>query len=222
MVKKVIYIKLLLFLKQLVRKLKRTIYVAFAVLVCLIINMKIASASTAVIKLDPSTLQVDSPGQEFTVEVIIENVENMALWQIYIEFNPEILECLNASIPSENIFKNKVVIAPDPQIDNTAGTVLYGASVFPMVGVSGSGTLCEIKFKSKAEGISPLHIVTYDEEGEKTFCSKLEDPEGNRIQYTTIDGEITVIPENIATVFIPALVLATIAILLSKRKAPKS
>jgi len=206
-----------------VRNLKRTICIAvFAALLALSFNIKAISATGTVVKIDPTTLQIDSPDQEFTVCVNVENVENLALWQIFIEFNASILECLNASIPTENIFKGKVVLAPDPQIDNDQGTVLYGASTFPLSGVSGNGALCEIKFKAKAVGISTLHLVTYEEEPEKTFCTKLEDPDGERIKYTTIDGEITVVPENIMQFAVAALVIITIATLVLKRKVRKS
>jgi len=177
-----------------------------------------AQGTTTVISIQPSTLEIPSPNQVFKVNVTVQNVQNLALWQIFIEFDPNVLECQNASIPADNIFAGKAIIAPDPVIDNDAGTVLYGASVFPMVGVSGSGILCQIEFKAKVEGISQLHIVTYDEEPEKTFCTKLEDPDGERIQYEAIDGEVTIIPENILLIAIPALTLTmTVAIIRKKR-----
>jgi hypothetical protein len=203
--------------------LKRVIYIALiTTLLLLPFNMKAALASEAMVKIDPSTLQIDYPNQEFRVNVTVENVENVALWQIYIEFNATILECLNVSIPTENIFEGKTVIAPDPVIDNEKGTILYGATTFPPSGVSGSGTLCEIKFKSKVGGISQLHLVTYEEELNKTFCTKLEDPEGTRIMYTTTDGEITVVPESIVVLAVPALIIVTIATLILKRKVRKT
>jgi len=128
-------------------------------------------------------------GYKFQVIIKIFDVTNLALWQVSLKFNPTHINCLNASIPTENIFKGKVVLAPDPQIDNTEGILVYGAAVFPLVGVNGSGVLCEAWFEIKAAPpkgqtlTSTLQLITED-----TFITKLEDPEGNPIPYTPQNG----------------------------------
>jgi hypothetical protein len=130
-----------------------------------------------------------SVGHKFQVIIQIYNVTNMALWQVSLQFNPNHIQCLNVSIPTENIFKGKVVIAPDPVIDNEKGTILYGATTFPPSGVSGSGVLCEAWFEIKSAPpkgqtlTSTLQLITED-----TFTTKLEDPEGNPIPYTPENG----------------------------------
>jgi hypothetical protein len=128
-------------------------------------------------------------GHKFKVTFNVSAVINMALWQVSLQFNPTHINCLNVSIPTENIFKGKVVIAPDPVIDNTGGILVYGATVFPTVGVSGSGVLCEAWFEIKSAPpkgqtlTSTLQLITED-----TFTTKLEDPEGNPIPYTPENG----------------------------------
>lgn len=124
-------------------------------------------------------------GYSFKVKFIISDVTNLALWQVSVHFNPVHIECLNISIPENNIFAGKVIIAPDPLINNELGNVVYGATIFPMVGVSGSGTLCEAWFKIKTPP-PPGQILTSTIQlvMEDTFITKLEDPQGNLIPFT--------------------------------------
>jgi len=161
------------------------------------ITLAHASPETLVSVINPATkngmftfyTDTVNVGHKFKVAFNVSNVVNMALWQVSLKFNPTHINCLNASIPTENIFKGKVVLAPDPQIDNTEGILVYGAAVFPLVGVNGSGVLCEAWFEIKAAPpkgqtlTSTLQLITED-----TFITKLEDPEGNPIPYTPQNG----------------------------------
>lgn len=187
-------------------------FLTLAILLTLAISANKAFAATPVIFTDPTEVEVEEPGVEFTIKIKIINAENVAMWQISLKFNPEILECLNASIPPDNFFAGKVILAPDPLIDNQTGTIFYGATIFPLVGINGNGTLCQIWFKGKAVGSSALEFILT-----MPYQTYLENPDGIAITFEKLDGSVTVIPENFALIALLTFTPLTIAIIIRKR-----
>jgi len=105
----------------------------------------------------PTMLNVDPPeivdttlttGKEFTVDITVNDVNDLFNWQIMLSFNPKVLQCTGASYPDDNVFTGKTAIPVTPTIDNTKGSVAYGHSLSGTESVSiQSGKLCNIKFK---------------------------------------------------------------------------
>lgn len=186
---------------------------AAALLLMLTVSTSKVFAATTVIFIDPPEVEVPEPGTEFTVKVKIQNAENIVMWQIALRFNPGILECLNVSIPDDNFFAGKDIIAPEPNVTeyNSMGIILYGVAVFPLVGVSGNGTLCEIQFKGIAAGVSPLEFLL-----NPPYRTLLEDPYGEEPPFEKVDGSVTVIPENFAIIALATFSLTTMMVLFKK------
>jgi hypothetical protein len=195
-----------------------SIFVAFAILLLVSpINVERAFATTTTIFIDPPTLTVgegqELPTEPFTVRVKVENVTDMVAWQVFIRFNSTVLNCSGVSVPADNVFAGKTIIAPDAQIDNTAGTILYGATTLTLYEYTGSGVLCEIQFRGLAPGNSTVKVTE-----EPPYHSYLEDPEGNDIPFTAGDGSVEVIPENFILIMVLTLIALTTVMLLLKKK----
>jgi len=195
-----------------------SIFVAFAILLLISpINMERAFATTTTISIDPPTLSVgegqELPTEPFAVKVKVENVTGMISWQVLIKFNSTVLNCSGVSVPVDNVFAGKTIIAPEPQIDNTAGTILYGATTLQLYEYTGSGVLCEIQFRGLALGNSTVKLTE-----EPPYRTYLEDMVGNDIPFTAEDGSVEVIPENFILIMVLTLTALTTVMLLLKKK----
>jgi hypothetical protein len=120
------------------------------------------NAQTTAVFVDPASIQNQAltVGKTFIVNVKVADVTNLFTWQILVKFNSTLLSCENATYPSAGyIFVGLNQIPVSPVIDNTAGTVTFGATLLTQV-ASGSGGLCVIAFKVLAVGHSALAFST--------------------------------------------------------------
>lgn len=145
-------------------------------------------AQGAVISVEPQ-YNYYGVGENFTVEVRIDNVQNLYAWQVLLTFNSSVLNVLNVTYAPDHILNGNVtVIVVSPVVDNVAGYVLDGACLLGNVaGVSGSGGLFQVTFAVVGHGESTLKI---DTEGIVSggIVSLLLDPSINNIAFTSIDG----------------------------------
>ncbi|MEM2567030.1 MAG: S8 family serine peptidase [Candidatus Bathyarchaeia archaeon] len=149
--------------------------------------VKVSTITGTRVFVDPH-LTIAYPLQTFSVKINVANVENMAVWQIYVKFDPKIVECVNVTIPEDNVFAGKTIIAPTPVINNNEGTILFGALTLELFEFKGNGTLCQIDFRSLTSGDSQVEFITED-----LFETFLEDKNGDRISFNPINGIIRVI-----------------------------
>jgi hypothetical protein len=112
--------------------------------------------ATARIHIVPSNIDNPSlgPGSTFIVNASVDNIVDLYTWQVQIEFDPTILNCLSIWIPLNSKFNFPV--QPPPTIDNNIGFAILGASLIYPPGVSGSDTLVSLEFKVVGRGISPI------------------------------------------------------------------
>ncbi|MEM2254398.1 MAG: hypothetical protein QXD73_02245 [Candidatus Bathyarchaeia archaeon] len=172
----------------------------------LIIALLILTMSIMLIKYAPATLaaatilefQPEFPtpiiGTVFNVNVTIFNVTNLNRWQISISFNPKIINCISITIPTENIFMGYSIIFPQPIINNTSGQLIAFCAIDGTQGVSGSGTLCSIKFKCKNLGVSTLKFQ--NPMRLQIGGTYLQDPADNLIPFETTIGVVQAIAQN--------------------------
>ncbi len=130
-------------------------------------------------------------GQSLTINVTLIDVANLNNWQITIRFKPNLLNCTNITIPSDNIFKGYNTFFPTPKIDNINGQLSAFCAIEGTAGVSGSGILCTITFQTKNLGVSTLEflnpmVVRLD-------GTYLQEPNGNLISFETTIGIIQII-----------------------------
>ncbi len=149
----------------------------FRVICVIAIFLAIPSLVFARATVSIQPLEMESPvaGQEFTVDVAITDGENVAAYQVTVEFNPNTLafvEAENADYLPENAF-----VVPPIITDNDitlAATSLADAA-------NGDGALATITFA----------VVDANPSTIKFTAVLLSDPEANQLDVITTNGQIT-------------------------------
>ncbi|CAD6491513.1 MAG: Cohesin domain protein [Candidatus Argoarchaeum ethanivorans] len=116
------------------------------------------AAGAATVKVDPATQSV-TPGDEFSVSVIIEGVTDMGMDQAVLNFDPSVMQV--SGIIEGEFLKSGGTTVPIEIRDNTTGRVTF-AYALTTGSVSGSGTLATINFDtspSAAEGVYNLKLT---------------------------------------------------------------
>jgi len=144
-----------------------------------------------VIRVEP-TLNTVAPSQTFTINISIADVtlENThgygaVAWEVDISFNSTVLNVFSVKEGSWLKQAGSTWWIP-PQIDNTTGTIIASASLFPIpvppqTGATGSGTLANVTFKVMNEGRSDLHFY-------KSLLRAYNGTTYLVIEHTTVDG----------------------------------
>lgn len=106
----------------------------------------------------PSVVNV-TKGCTFVINITIDNVMDLYLWEIKLCFNPKVLECQDILFPSDHVFAGKPSIK-FCLVDNASGCLnVVSMIVSDVSGVNVlEGTLCQIKLKGKDLGIFTLQF----------------------------------------------------------------
>ncbi len=121
-----------------------------------------------------------TPSNNFTITINVSDVANLFTWQVKLRFDPSIMECTDAYYPPGHVFDGLTNIPVEPEIDNVAGSVLYGCSLLmDSVDVPG-GVLCALDFHVLDRGSCALALDQDD--------SFLLDYDLNVIPTTLRDG----------------------------------
>ncbi|MCJ7767096.1 hypothetical protein MUP79_01715, partial [Candidatus Bathyarchaeota archaeon] len=105
----------------------------------------VVTNATTYVSVEPHTITVEV-GEEFIVDIYVNSVENLYTWQIKLYYDETVFRCLEAWLPSDNVFAYSIPLVPPPMIEGNytlVGTTLMG-SEWPF---TGCGTLCKIRFK---------------------------------------------------------------------------
>ena len=147
-------------------------------------------------------------GDTFFVSVFAENVRNMYGWQVKLFFDPTIVECLNVSVPDQQVFSDRYPVSqalidfnsteftkrPLQSIQNGEGFVLAGDCLLGQNQTTfyGSGVLCQATFKALSSGSSNLALSTADVQPSETYyVDEGIDP----IIPSLSNSSVTVLPE---------------------------
>jgi hypothetical protein len=181
------------------------------------------------IKADPTTsVYIGLPsktvalGDSFTVNVTVENVENLFAWQVALYYPSSVL---NGTQVDEGPFlkvggsTNFMIVNFTDTYNATYGYLLVGDVLLGALTVNGSGTLATVTFKAIGAGPCALNIDTTD----KLFPTQLLDlnPDNippNNIPFTTVDREVTIVAEFPSLAILPLFMIATIVSLVAFRK----
>lgn len=144
----------------------------------------------------------------FSVLIFAANVTDLYGWQIRLSFDPKVVECVNVSLPEQNVFSFGYPVSqalvdynsteftkrPLQYIDNKQGYVLAGDCLIGSNQTTfyGSGFLCKITFKAISSGYSKLTLIISDTNGLQTFCIH---PGCKFTTHSVFSGEVTVYPE---------------------------
>jgi hypothetical protein len=105
--------------------------------------LKIQPNNMELFKSSPTPL----PTAPFNLNVTIENVTDLYRWKFNLNFDPAILEAINATVPTNNVFGADHEF--DYLIDNVQGSIQVSAnSTATAGGFNGTGILCQVEFRS--------------------------------------------------------------------------
>lgn len=129
-----------------------------------------------------------STGDTFDLDIFVSNVDELVAWELYLKFDPNVLEVMNADM---NMF-----LASNPRSSLTVLSVpLSGGRYF--LGAadtkdpeSGSGVLARVTMKAKAPGTSEAKFLyqDFDGDGDLDFGPRLTGVGGIAIGDSTGDG----------------------------------
>ena len=101
-------------------------------------------------------------GDTFTFDVRAENVVDLAGWQFDIAFDPAILEALDVSEGDFLKTDGGTTFFQSGRIDNAAGKITgLIAGRISEGGVSGNGSVLQVRFKAKSEGETELALQNF-------------------------------------------------------------
>lgn len=142
-----------------------------------------------------STVSQVNKGNTFTVDVNINNVDNMAFAQFDIKFNYVYVNYSSYNSQSQIGGGTGTVYASWMEPGLVRILVDYGAyaEAHDDNGISGSGYLCKLTFTTIAQGISPLEFV--EGQGSPEGYLELSEYYGSLIEPVGwTDGSITIVP----------------------------
>ena len=117
-------------------------------------------------------------GDTFEFDVRAENVSDLAGWQFDIAFDPAALEAINVSEGDFLKTDGGTTFFQSGRIDNTAGKITgLIAGRISEGGVSGSGSVLQVRFKAKSESETELALGNFEfgsNTGENIPASPLE------------------------------------------------
>lgn len=144
-----------------------------------------------VVTIEPASLVIPDVGVTFKINVTVQNVENLYGWELKLYYPRDLINGTSAAegsfLKQDGIFTFFGVHEFKDEFNETHGRIwAYCTRTGNVSGVSGSGTLLSITFKSKAVN-GPKNITLDD--------VKLSDSQANKIQCTVLNGQIEVVPE---------------------------
>ena len=162
---------------QNLEQLTTPITLRFKTIYVIVIFLAIPSLvfARATVSIQPLEMESPTVGNEFSVDVAITDGENVAAYQVTVEFNPNTLalvDAKNADYLPENAFVVPPIISDNDV--TLAATSLAGES-------NGNGTLATITFS--VVDVNPSTI--------KITAILLSDPEANQLDVITTNGQIT-------------------------------
>ena len=126
-------------------------------------------------------------GDTFTLDLLAENITDLAGWQFDIAFNPAVLEAINVSEGDFLKADGGTTFFQSGSIDNAAGKITgLNAARLSTQGVDGTGTLLQVRFKAKAAGETELALRNFE------FAASTGDsiPAGAHEIHITIEGRL--------------------------------
>ncbi|MEW6605827.1 MAG: right-handed parallel beta-helix repeat-containing protein [bacterium] len=140
--------------------------------------------SRTMLRIIPASQNV-AIGQEFTVNIEVINVNRLITAGTYLSFNPAILEVVEMG--TGTFIPNPLVMIK--KFENGTGTIDYAVGIATN-SVTGSGTLCTVKFRAKASGSS---TVVFDSDTQHNRNTILIDVDVHEIPCRKESGNYQVI-----------------------------
>jgi len=174
-------------MKMPLKALKLTL---FLLLILILPKITQSSTNNTTLSTSPTQLQLNTL-TAFNINITVYNVTDLSAWQIKIAFNPNIIQCINISLPQQHIFSGHSTTGLSYIIENQKGYILAFNGLWEPTGVNGSGILCQLTFQAINVGISSLTFTAITQMG----GTYLIDSDDNLIPIETTNGLVTIAPE---------------------------
>lgn len=190
-------------------------FLAFTLVFINIFSSSVADNYVACIYVDPNQQTVDSPDENFTVNIKIRDVLDLYGYELKLFYNSTML---NATAVKEGSFLNQsgqtffYIHEFNDHYNSTHGIVWIDCCLIGNVlGRKGDGTLATISFQSLTTGFSDICLSDV----------KLVDSKGEFIPYESVNGSLIVIPEFTLQIQVIAITVITLITFLKLRQESK-
>lgn len=127
-------------------------------------------------------------GDEFQVDVVVQNISNLLAWEIHLSYDPAVVEVTDQNVKlfqQANAGSSVIDVSGHVPDDSGVHTLSAFDSSDPATPDSGSGILSRVTFKALGPGTSPVRFGANDPNGDGTL---LRDTNGNLIGNFNGDG----------------------------------
>lgn len=186
----------------------------FSLIMLVSTGLVAVSAQQATVEVTPASYTVPNVGLSFDVNVTIRDVEDLYAFGFTLFYPKDILNCTKLTegpfLKSGGFQTAHPVFDFSDNYNATQGRVqVVCTRTGNVTGTGGAGTLVTITFKSTSTNTpKPLHLTSVT----------LVDSNETAIAVTTIDGEVTVLPEFPTVLLLPLLMVSIIAIISLRRR----
>jgi hypothetical protein len=154
----------------------------------------------AAVYVDPAQITGLEIGDNFTINIKIANVSNLAGWEIQLFYNSRVINAITAvegpflKSVQGTVFLNGSPLGIDNNYNSTHGRVYLACAILgTTTGATGNGTLTSITFVAVGAGVSEL---TLPEDTTKTLDNTPANPQP--IPHTITNGQVSLIANDIA------------------------
>jgi len=118
-----------------------------------------SGAGREMVRVRPSTSAVEA-GEVFTISVQVQEAADLGSFQFTLGFDAATVQVENVALGDFLGSTGPTAVPLGPQIDNTAGTVVFGGFTFGVQpGPDGAGLLATVTMTAQGIGISPLALA---------------------------------------------------------------
>lgn len=155
---------------------------------------------THTLSIEPASTSV-VPGEVFTVDVVISDVQDLGALEYTLEFSPSVVLGARVQLGDFPSSTGRLIIELPPTgdpISNTRGTISHGFFSLDDFGTGpgGRGVVASIAFTAAGYGVSPLNLTT----------ALATDTYGKALTPTIlVDGSVNVVCTNVAAVDLTAV-----------------
>jgi hypothetical protein len=175
------------------------------------------TAQQTKVYINPETQTIPQPGLSFTVEITIQNVNDLYGWELKIYYPNSILNATDA-VEGTMLKKDGALTFFRKHIFTDNYNETHGlVNLFCLIaeaeapGVNGNGILATVTFNTTSAGTAKIYLSDV----------KLSDSNVNPIPCLTSDGTVTVVPEFPTVYILPTLIVSALTIILLRKNMHK-
>jgi parallel beta-helix repeat protein len=174
--------------------------IALIVFLAVIASLIPSYATDTKVSLSSKVIEV-LPGDSFTIEVSVSDVNRLISWQVPVKYNGTIINCTSAWIPENNVFAGMATVFLTPILNEPTtdgyNYTLLGSSLYTESVNVPKGVLFKLNFTAQTYGLTQLQIATKEDpvligkRGRMQY-SILLDPDLEEMPYAVENGEVRV------------------------------